>query len=584
MSQHADPAAAPASPASADGAEDKGPSKKELKKAAAAAEKAAKKAEREAAEKAAKDAKAAAVVAAAAKYKHLYGHMPMVQSTTVGTKAFVDIKDLGNDYVGKVVNVRARLHTSRKQGSKMTFVELRQSANTIQALCAASDDTPIEMVAWLGSVSCESVIDVEATVTAVDADKAIKACSQSLLELAVSKCHIVSEAPAVLPFQYADASRSAAEIAQGAADNKPVGQVNIDTRLNTRWLDVRSKASNAIFRLQSRVGQYFREIMLNKDFIEIHTPKMIGTASEGGANVFKLGYFGKDAFLAQSPQLYKQMALQGDLERVFEVGPVFRAENANTHRHMTEFIGLDMEMRINEHYYEVLDVAEETFKHIFDGLAKHKAELEAVCAQHPFEPLVYHMTPEKMKELGVGNIETGDKGTDEYGGLVRNAEVRMLRIPFPKGIALVNTKLEEKISEFEDIGTEHEKMLGRMVKERYGVDFYIMDHFPAAARPFYTMPCPEDPRFSNSYDMYIRGEEIVSGAQRIHDSEFLLKRAKECGVDITKIKDYIDSFRLGAWPHGGMGVGCERLLFLYLGLKNVRYVSLFPRDPARLAP
>jgi len=360
--------------------------------------------------------------------------------------------------------------------------------------------------------------------------------------------------------------------------------VNIDTRLNCRWLDVRSKASNAIFRLQSRVGQYFRHVMLEKDFIEIHTPKMIGTASEGGANVFKLAYFGRDAYLAQSPQLYKQMALQGDLERVFEIGPVFRAENANTHRHMTEFIGLDLEMRINEHYYEVLDVAEETFSFMFDSIAKHTAELEAVNDQYPFEPLVYRLTPEKMTELGVGNIEKGIKGTDAYGGLVRNDSVRMLRIPFPKGIALLNSKLETPISDLEDIGTEHEKMLGRLVKERYGVDFYIMDHYPAAARPFYTMPCPEDPRFSNSYDMFIRGEEIVSGAQRIHDPELLLKRASECGVDVSKIKDYIDSFRLGAWPHGGMGVGCERFLFLYLGLKNVRLVSLFPRDPARLTP
>eukprot|EP00455_Lapot_gusevi_P010395 TRINITY_DN146_c0_g3_i1.p2 TRINITY_DN146_c0_g3~~TRINITY_DN146_c0_g3_i1.p2 ORF type:complete len:161 (-),score=30.56 TRINITY_DN146_c0_g3_i1:37-519(-) len=160
----------------------------------------------------------------------------------------------------------------------------------------------------------------------------------------------------------------------------------------------------------------------------------------------------------------------------------------------------------------------------------------------------------------------------------------MIRIPYAKCIALLNTILENKLEETEDINTANEKLLGTLIKKRYGVDWFISDRFPSACRPFYTMPCPDDERFTNSYDMFIRGEEISSGAQRIHDPELLLARAKSLNVDLTPIKDYVDSFRLGAWPHGGFGVGLERVAMLYLGLSNIRYASLFPRDPQRITP
>ncbi|ESL10311.1 hypothetical protein TRSC58_01959 [Trypanosoma rangeli SC58] len=336
--------------------------------------------------------------------------------------------------------------------------------------------------------------------------------------------------------------------------------------------------------MQSRVGQYFRQFLLDNDFVEIHSPKIISAASEGGANVFKVDYFNRNAYLAQSPQLYKQMALQGDFKRVFEVGPVFRAENSNTHRHLTEFVGLDVEMRINEHYYEVLDTAEELFSYMFANLAEHTAELDAIYQQYPFASLLWQLTPETIKTLGVGIIEDDVEPTDVYKARVRNMGMRMLRINYPYCIELLNTVLEEKLSPTDDINTANEKLLGKLVKERYGVDFFISDRFPSVVRPFYTMPCPDDERFTNSYDMFIRGEEISSGAQRIHDSSLLLQRAKTLGVDLSPIRDYVDSFRLGAWPHGGFGVGLERVVMLYLGLHNVRLVSLFPRDPQRVTP
>eukprot|EP00802_Teleaulax_amphioxeia_P005851 Tamp_05855.p1 GENE.Tamp_05855~~Tamp_05855.p1 ORF type:complete len:460 (+),score=101.30 Tamp_05855:1378-2757(+) len=459
----------------------------------------------------------------------------------------------------------------------MAFLVLRQTYDTIQALVLADGDViPAEMAGFAAGIPCESIVDVEAKV--VKPEQPVTSTSCSGLELHVQKIHVVAESLPMLPFQVTDASRSEHNNPQ----NLPV--VNVDTRLLTRWLDMRTPASNAIFRMQSRVGQYFRQFLLDHEFIEIHSPKMIGIASEGGAAVFKLDYMGRPGFLAQSPQLYKQMAIQGDLERVFEVGPVFRAENANTHRHLTEFTGLDMEMRLSEHYFEVLDMGEELFSYMFAKLATHKKELEAVNDQYPFSPFVWQIPEDKFAALGVGSIEDKIVSKDEYGAKVRNTTSKMLRLEFPKAIALLNTKIDEKLQDTDDINTENEKLLGRIIKERYGVDFYIVDRFPLCLRPFYTMPCPDDKRFSNSYDIFMRGEEISSGAQRVHIPSMLEERAAALNVPMAQLKDYVDSFRLGAWPHGGFGVGLERVVMLYFGLRNIRYCSMFPRDPQRLTP
>jgi aspartyl-tRNA synthetase len=262
---------------------------------------------------------------------------------------------------------------------------------------------------------------------------------------------------------------------------------------------------------------------------------------------------GQPACLAQSPQLYKQMAIEADMDRVFEIGPVFRAENSNTHRHLCEFTGLDMEMTIKEHYSEVLDVLNDLFLHMFDGLnERFKHELEVVNAQHPFEPLKY-LNP-------------------------------TLRLTFPEGIKMLQDHGVEGVDPLGDLSTEQERVLGQLVKEKYDTDFYILHKYPLNARPFYTMPCPHDGDYTNSFDIFIRGEEIISGAQRIHDVELLSKRAVECGIEIETIQAYIDAFKYGALPHGGCGVGLERVVMLFLNLGNIRKTSMFPRDPRRLAP
>lgn len=318
-------------------------------------------------------------------------------------------------------------------------------------------------------------------------------------------------------------------------------------------MDLRTPANQAIYRIQSGVCQLFREYLISKNFIEIHSPKLIGGASEGGANVFKLQYFDQPACLAQSPQFYKQMAAAcGGFDRVFEIGPVFRAEDSNTHRHLCEFTGLDFEMAICEHYYEALEVMGELFNYIFDGISdRHSHELKIISHQYPFEPITYLRPP--------------------------------LRITFEEGIALLNAAGIPAPAD-DDLSTPHEKSLGKIVKDKYGTDFFIMDKYPLAVRPFYTMPDPANPKVSNSYDLFIRGEEIVSGAQRIHDVDLLIERANAWKVPIASIQSYIDAFKYGALPHAGGGIGLERVVMLYLGLKNIRKTSMFPRDPSRLAP
>jgi aspartyl-tRNA synthetase len=286
--------------------------------------------------------------------------------------------------------------------------------------------------------------------------------------------------------------------------------------------------------------------------MEIHTPKLIPGASEGGANVFKLKYFGKEACLAQSPQLYKQMCIMSDLKRVFEIGPVFRAENSFTHRHMCEFTGLDIEMVINEHYFELMDFMGELFIYIFEGIEKrYAAELKAIDHQYPFEPFV--------------------------------CKKPVLKLTFEEACKLLKENGVEQ-SVHEDFNTEIEKKLGVFVKAKYGTDFYMVHRYPVAARPFYTMVCKDDNKFTNSYDFFMRGEEITSGSQRVHDAKMLEIRAKEFGIEVETIRGYIDAFKYGAYPHGGCGIGLERVVMLYCALGNIRNASLFPRDPKRILP
>jgi aspartyl-tRNA synthetase len=326
--------------------EKEGPSKKDLNKEKRKAEKMAKRAEAKGDSEPAQAAPSASEESS--EFSHLYGDYPIIQSTTITDKIFKDVSSLTEDHAGFKVWVRARLHASRAVG-KGCFVVLRQQIDTVQAVMFQGASVPKEMVKYAASLPLESVVDILAEITVPEVP--IQSTTIKNLELNVLEIHAISRATD-LPFLVEDASRSDAQV---AASGLPT--VNQDTVLNYRWIDLRTPANQAIFRIQSGVCQLFREFMISRKFVEIHTPKLIGGASEGGANVFKFKYFNQDGCLAQSPQLYKQMAAAcGGLDRVFEIGPVFRAEDSNTHRHLCEFTGMDFEMAIYEHYYEVLDV------------------------------------------------------------------------------------------------------------------------------------------------------------------------------------------------------------------------------------
>lgn len=367
-----------------------GPSKTELNKLAKKAEKERLRAEAKAAaggaETAQTQAKAPTSTEGDEELSHLYGDAPLIQSKFMTDKAYRQINEINEARVGQNIWLRARVANSRAVG-KGCFLVLRQGMATVQAVMFQGTTVPKAMVKYSTGISLESVIDVLAEVTKPDTP--IQSVSTKHIELNVLEIHVVSRAQD-LPFLVDDAARNPE---YAAANQLPV--VNQDTALNFRWIDIRTPANQAIFRIQSGVCQLFREYFIGRNFIEIHTPKLIGGSSEGGANIFKLKYFDQPACLAQSPQLYKQMsAACGGFDRVFEIGPVFRAEDSNTHRHLCEFTGLDFEMAIYEHYYEALDVMGEMFNFIFDGISeRYSHELATISQQYPFEPIEYLRPP-----------------------------------------------------------------------------------------------------------------------------------------------------------------------------------------------
>ncbi|XP_044000946.1 aspartate--tRNA ligase, cytoplasmic isoform X1 [Aphidius gifuensis] len=515
------------------------PSKKALKKQQKEAEKAAKKAQHKAQSQVQEDVKETEDFSVGR-----YGQPAMIQSTEKHQdRKFVDVKSLDEKLQDVTVWLRGRLHTSRAKG-KQCFIVLRQQSSTVQGIASVNEKISKQMVKFIAGITKESIIDVQAIVKM--APIKIESCTQQNIELIIEQIFVVSASKAMLPLQIEDASRP---------ENDESGlniKVNQDTRLDNRVLDLRTPANQAIFRVEAAVCKLFRDTLTNLGFVEIHTPKIISVASEGGANVFTVSYFKSSAYLAQSPQLYKQMAVAGDFDKVFTVGAVFRAEDSNTHRHLTEFVGLDLEMAFKYHYHEVVDTIGQMFTQLFRGLQDNYAhEIAAVGQQYKVEPFKFLDPP--------------------------------LKLQFPQAIKLL-AEANVIIGEEDDLSTPDEKLLGKLVKAKYDTDFYILDKYPLAVRPFYTMPDPKNPKASNSYDMFMRGEEILSGAQRIHDPDFLTERAKHHGVDVEKIKAYVDAFRYGCPPHAGGGIGMERVVMLYLGLENIRKTSMFPRDPKRVTP
>ncbi|KAI1717612.1 tRNA synthetases class II (D, K and n) domain-containing protein [Ditylenchus destructor] len=472
-----------------------------------------------------------------------YGAYGVIQSTEKKDIKFVQIGEISEKLDGQQIWLRGRLHNSRSKG-KSCFVVVRQQISTIQGTLFVGESVSKDFVKYVSKINLESIIDVCGVVKAMG-DQRVQGCTQSDVELQIQQVWIVSASEERLPLQIEDASRP-------ESDNTGLSVVNLDTKLDNRVLDLRTQTNQAIFKIQDGVCEIFRNALKKRGFLEYQSPHIIEAASEGGANVFEVTYFKQSAYLAQSPQLYKQMAIAGDFPRVYTIGPVFRAEDSNTHRHMTEFVGLDLEMAFNFHYHEVLQTIAGLMTEIFKFLQQNfQKEIETVAKQYPSEPFIFTEEPVILK--------------------------------YAEGVALLRANGIEQGDE-EDLSTPNEKALGRFVREKYNTDFYVLDKFPLAVRPFYTMPDPNDERYSNSYDMFMRGEEILSGAQRVHDPKLLTERAKVHGIDLEKIRAYIDAFKYGCSPHAGGGIGLERVTMLFLGLGNIRLASMFPRDPKRLTP
>ena len=331
------------------------------------------------------------------------------------------------------------------------------------------------------------------------------------------------------------------------AINKWKLNTSLETRLSLRPVSLRNVRERAKFKIQEGIVRGFREFLSSQGFTEVHTPKIVSRGAEGGANVFKLNYFNKKAELGQSPQFYKQMMV-GVFDRVFEVAPVFRAEKHNTTRHLNEYIGLDFEMGYIDSFEDVM--AMET------GFLKYTMEL---------------LKSEYKKELDMLGIDLPSISQIPH---VRFAEAKQL----------VSEKYNRKIRNPFDLEPEEEVLIGRYFKEEYDSDFVFVTHYPSKKRPFYAMDDPEDTSVTLSFDLLYKGLEITTGGQRIHDYQMILEKMEKRGMDPEDIKDYLMIFKYGMPPHGGLGIGLERLTMRLLDEQNVRETSLFPRDVTRLEP
>ncbi|GAP82842.1 putative aspartyl-tRNA synthetase [Rosellinia necatrix] len=506
----------------------------------------------------------------------------------------VELRSLDESFEGKKVVVRAFLQNSRIQSAKMGFVELRKGGNwAIQGVVMATiagtgadtqmppEGTPLvsrRMVKWMTGISPESYVAVEATVKRPL--EPVKSCRISELELHITKCFVLAPAPAVLGLTMAAASQPVVNFsddAPKAADEKAkeveaetattTPSASMLTHLDNIAMHKRAPVQQAIADIRVEVKKLFRSYLEARRFKEFEPPCLIGAASEGGANVFRLAYFGQEAFLAQSPQFYKQFEIAGGRERVFSIGPVFRAENSNTPRHMTEFTGLDLEMEITHTYLEVVSTLEGVLMHIFRGLQERCAdEIEIVRSVYPSEPF---LLPEPGKELRLTFAEAQkllrDEGPPEF----------------------------RDVRDDEDMSTPQEKALGAVVRAKFDTDFYVIDKFPETARPFYAKlddagtTVGDGVRVTNAFDFFLRGQEVLSGGQRINDPEELESRIRAKGVDPESagIKEYLTAFRqVGVPPHGGGGIGLDRVVAWFLALPSVHLAASYPRTPKRLLP
>ena len=418
-----------------------------------------------------------------------------------------------------------------RNSKAMAFIVLKDITGKLQITVEKADHP--ELVDTIDQLTPDSVITVVGKVMANDYVK------MGGVEMVPSEIKIESIA-APLPI--------VRKAIAATKKKKAVERSSIDQRIDYRWVDLRTDENQLMFKAQSVMVNAMRQFLLNKNFIEIHTPKLIATASESGADVFKVDYFDRDAYLAQSPQFYKQMAMASGFERIFEVGPVFRAEKSFTSKHTTEFSGFDLEFSYIESYRDVMHMEEELLK----------AALQAVKDAY------------------------GDQIKETFG-----LEVVVPETPFPVvTLAELYKGLEEDFgytvdeSEKGDLTTDAERLSYEWVKKHYNHEFLFVTDYSAEKRAFYHMR--DENGVPQGYDLIWRGVEITTGAQREHRYEVLKKQAEEKGL-AEDVKFYLEFFQYGCPPHGGFGLGIDRLTMLLVGLSIKECMFLF-RGPNRLTP
>lgn len=426
------------------------------------------------------------------------------------------------DHENEVVSIDGYIHRIREM-TGFSFVIIRTRTDTVQCVYAPE----FSDYRWDEKLCEEAAVRVTGKVVS-SAD----AKGNKRYELQIHGIKILSLPAAPLPI---------------VINKKTLDGVLLNTILDYRPVSLRNPYQRAIFKLQEGIARGFREFLSANGFTEIHSPKINYAGAEGGTNVFKLDYFGKQVYLAQSPQLYKQ-ALVGVYGRVFEIAPVFRAEHHDTSRHLNEYISMDFEMGFIEGFEDVMNMETGALKYIMNLLkTEYSKETELLHADIP----------------EITEIPT-----------IKFADAKQLLID----------KMKYKPSDMKDFDPEEENLLGKYAKKEFGSDFLFVTHYPTIKRPFYTMDDPENPEYTLSFDLLFRGLEITSGGQRVHDYNMQVEKMKRMGVNPEAFDTYLMLHKYGAPPHGGLGIGLERLTMHLLGFKNVREATMFPRDINRVTP
>jgi len=424
-------------------------------------------------------------------------------------------------HAGERVRIAGWLHSLRQLGG-INFLVIRDGWGTIQAVA----ETEIELTPLLEhEISVESVLSVEGLVVNM-------AQAPGGIELHDLHIEVISPVTDIPPVSL----------------NKRKITANIGTLLDHAAITNRNLERRAILRLSAGVMSAFRSILTARDFTEIQTPKIVASATESGANVFKLDYFGRDAYLAQSPQFYKQIMV-GVFERVFEVGPVFRAEPHDTTRHINEYVSLDVEFGFIENHFTVMALLRDVMASI----------LETLSEQYASELKLLHVHVPAVPE-------------------------RIPHIYFSEAQELIYNRYGTDVRGEPDLSPQDERWLGEWTQQEYGSEFLFVTGYPIRKRPFYTHPDPEQPEFSNSFDLLFRGTELVTGGQRLHLYQDYLAALEHAHLPVEPFETYLEAFRYGMPPHGGFAIGLERLLMQLTGAPNIRLTTTFPRDLARLTP